>query len=242
MEINPIPIHSKEYTMSIIELAEKAAKENIYEKALISKLVGDRPPDFIFIPGKYFITLHPVIHQINRINFIGDNFTSKHEICNVVDRANLKMQKDNFIPFPRVFKILCDEDIDDFKIEYNWTMVTSLIMYMADENGNSIFSPRASYTVDCEGLELALRFIDARIDEIEGRITHDSMLLTGSLTDYQWSSIRKTYLGIVKIKQAIYARSSMAELYMQRILDAKQKLLQYFPWVTLDGVLNIVCK
>lgn len=80
------------YKMSVGALLDMARHGNDCENALIAKLLGDRPPDFVWITGaqmKYFA--YPKAIQLNRIRFTGTNFTLKHGLVEYVRKINNQM-------------------------------------------------------------------------------------------------------------------------------------------------------
>lgn len=230
--------------VSLEELAERASRGNDHEQTLISKLLGGRAPDFIFIPDRSYYVLQSVTHQINRVKFIGYNFCLKHELCCIVDIVNQHMRNDllsnDFVKMPRTVRIVDDLGVDEFQEFYNWTMITSLILFLSKDPSDvaQFFSQRPIYGIELDGLELALNFIARQIEKLEGNSRRSSIPET-PFTRNQWRSIERTFIGIIRNQQNIYVPQSKVQYFTERIKSSSAQIMQYWPWTTIEGYRNI---
>uniref|UniRef100_A0A336MRG9 CSON005249 protein n=1 Tax=Culicoides sonorensis TaxID=179676 RepID=A0A336MRG9_CULSO len=243
LEHVPLSARDPNSGMSLEDLAEKASKGNAFEQTLISKLLESRAPDFIFIPDRSYYVLQSVTHQINRVKFIGYNFCLKHELCCLVDLINQHIKNDlqtnDYVKMPKTVRIVDDLGIDEFKEVFNWTMITSLILFLCRHPTNiqQHFCQRPIYGIEIDGLELALNFIKRQIEKIEG--TRRSSIPETPLTRNQWRTIERTFIGVIKNQQNIFVPESKIQYYCEFINLIGTKISEYWPWTKIDGYRNI---
>ncbi|XP_063708466.1 tubulin glycylase 3B-like [Culicoides brevitarsis] len=225
------------------KLAENASKGNEYEQTLISRLLEGRAPDFIFIPDRSYYVHQTVTHQINRVKFVGYNFCLKHELCCIVDIVNQHLRNDllsnDVVRMPRTVRIVDDLGIDEFRECYNWTMITSLVLYM-NKNPTTLgnfFCQRPIYGIEADGLELALNFITRQIEKRLG--TRRSSIPETPFTRNQWRAIERTYIGVVRNQQSIYTSQVKMQYYIDRVSNAAEQIKLFWPETKIEGYRNI---
>lgn len=239
----PLSARNANSNLSLEDLANKASKENEHEQILISKLLDGRAPDFIFIPDRSYYVMQTVTHQINRVKFIGYNFCLKHELCCIVDIINKHIQNylllNDYIKMPRTVRIVDDLGVEEFREIFNWTMITSLILFLS-KNSTEIqqyFCQRPIYGLEIDGLELALNFVMRKIEKIEG--TRKSSIPETPFTCNQWRSIERMFIGVIRNQQNIFVPHVKIQYYTERIKHVSNLIKQYWPWTLTEGFRNI---
>lgn len=81
------PLHDK----TLMQLVEMADEANECEKALISKLLGDTKANFIWSPKLQYYDLYNNVRHLNRVEFIGDNFTIKDGMITCAQKVNSQL-------------------------------------------------------------------------------------------------------------------------------------------------------
>lgn len=228
-----VPRYSPLHDKTLMQLVEGADEGNDCEKALIARLLGDTKANFIWSPKlQYYELFHGTCH-LNRVEFIGDNFTVKDGMIECVKKIDEGVEPEQRLKYPRAFDLTADEGPGKFFDEYDWTMVTSLILYLNDDRKNeTLFSDR-HWTLTTDGLRMALRLVMSKVDEIELGTP------AKQLSKHHWRLIRQTYHAIIDLRQRMLGSSNIAEHYLKKVHEASAYILKYWPERQHDGFKNI---
>lgn len=185
------------HRMSINSMLDGARDGNDFETALLARLFDrhrHRHPvaNFIWLTGpqmKYFA--YPRATQLNRVRFLGTNFTQKHGLCEYVRKINKEIgvtragwpeAGDRVAHIPRMYELTDDADLQNFEKDYQWSTAVGLLTFLsAEDNVERWFNTR-HFSLELDGIVLALRVIAHAVARVEtksvkvGEIDAESLL------------------------------------------------------------------
>lgn len=180
------------------------------------------------------------IPSLNRILFTGLNFSVKDGICEYVEQINERLGYMDAINFPRTYVLSTEneKEITKFRREFKFTIIVGLLLYLHEQQPTSKFFCKLNDSVQVEGLDFALRFVEKMMAVADG-ITHDKeaqrieVLKIPSrkcqFSVIQWRQIIIAHEDIVKWGRRFRVEGKIAEEYIERIKKCAEFLLKYFP-------------
>lgn len=244
-----IPMNSSYAKMTLGQLVECAEDGNEYKRMLMTRLVnnatnsnncitptssGNQILNLVWISKQSCYSVFDNVAIVNRIQFLRDNFTQKDTMIAFVRSVNEALQmagECERLHYPRAFQITKDDNAI-FRDEYNWTMATSLILYMNsfERIGTNFFDRHGE--LETQGLENVLDFV-------KHRAPFPSASNQNLVTDRQMERILKVYYGIVHLKQKFYGSYKDAATLGARVKKAGVQILQFWPDRKYDGYQNL---
>lgn len=134
-------------------------------------------------------------------------------------------------------------EITAFRREFKFTIIVSLLLYLYENRPTSKFFCKLNDSVQVEGLDYALRFVEQMMmeaakldaaalatDDDERRAEIIKMSCRKSpFSVIQWRQIIVAHEDLVKLEKRFRIEGKPAEEYIQRIQHAAKFLLEYFP-------------
>lgn len=247
--------------MSINTLCDGARDGNEFENVLLARLFDRQykqqkdtaTPNFIWLTGpqmKYFA--YPRATKLNRIRFIGTNFTQKHGLCEYTRKINKQLQIgraawenacNRVTRIPRMYELTDDADLVDFEKDFNWSAAVSLVMFLnSQDNVQSWFNKRP-YSLELDGIVLALRVVAHACTNVEngqckvGQIDGSAIVQVHSSG---WRKILHAQEALVKLRSRIHSTSDITTQYIcNQIKIYAEKIMQFWPQHCYDGYQNI---
>lgn len=253
------------YNMSISALLDMARNGNECENALIAKLLGDRTPDFVWITGaqmKYFA--YPKAIQLNRIRFIGTNFTLKHGLVEYVRKINNQMMLDAAVAIasggggggvsgggdggstsvaliPRMYELTDDADLANFHKDFYWSIAVGIVMFLNDQPTMEGWFNMRHHSLEVDGILLALRVVSHAVERVE----NGWGLRCGEIDDSYmherwWPTICRAHEALIKLRCRIRTQSvAMTRQICNQVRRLAQKIFSYWPHHRYDGHRNV---
>lgn len=195
---------------------------------------GNQVLNLVWISNQSCYMVFDNVAIVNRIRFLRDNFTVKDTMIgfvNSVNEALLMTGECERLHYPRAFRITRDDNVV-FRDEYNWTMTTSLILYMnnVERIGTNYFDRHGE--MDTDGLEHALDFVKHRAPFL-------SRSNLNMVTERQMEKIVKTYYGVIYLKQKFCGTYKDAAYFGAKIKKMAIQILQFWPDRCYDGHHNL---
>uniref|UniRef100_A0A336LZA5 CSON008388 protein n=1 Tax=Culicoides sonorensis TaxID=179676 RepID=A0A336LZA5_CULSO len=245
------------YNLSDIELLNKIETNNEYEMALLTKLLGERDPDFIWINRTSSFSYYQYVAVMNKINILSCNFVVKDGLCELIDtfRQNQPTRITD-INHPRTYIVSSENYFEKFISDYRLTLATGLILYLCNNKKREpveYFSCDGNISLDV--LDFALKVIQIHLDrkqnyqpviiENEEKDELNFNCLTDALTCLT-NKTGKFHLD-VNDKENIALNhendgnieSDKLENYCNKITKVATSILKRWPWRKHDGFTNV---
>uniref|UniRef100_A0A336L265 CSON002728 protein n=1 Tax=Culicoides sonorensis TaxID=179676 RepID=A0A336L265_CULSO len=226
------------YRMSVKTLLDGARSGNEFEDALISKLLANHKPNFLWAPvGHYHV--HATANQLNRIEFTGTNIITKLGICEHVKKINKQMGKGMIVNIPRMYELTDDADLAKFQKDFNWSIVVGLISFLHDQGNIEKWFSTRHYQVELSGVLYAIDCVNNAIKAIEAGHLEHGEIDDSYFNTYQWRVILKTHKALVKQRGRIHGSCEIALDVAQKIRGIMQYIKYYWPQHKYDGYNNV---
>lgn len=145
---------SELYKMKDEELLERAEPDNEFEIALLTKLLGEREPIFLWINRTSAYSIYQHVPVMNKINILYKNFATKDGLCELVDNIKKHCSK-TVINHPRTY-IVSSENFKRFYCDYKLTIATSVVQFLHYKKDiKSMFAENG--TLDLKALDWAFQ-------------------------------------------------------------------------------------
>lgn len=248
LELKIIPWHSISMQMSNISLTDEVRPGNEAESVLISKLVGDYTPDFVWTNRSDYYDIYKAVASLNRIQFTGINFCGKDQILYYIDKINKSFHKpEEHIYYSRSYEINTQTDVSHFRKQFKLTLITGLLLCLYENKPTTKYFCKLNDSVQVEGLDFALRIIEKCMNEFKQNPSCNKLLDTFSkcskLTIIQWRQIYIAHEDIVKFDCRFRLDGDAVKDYVKRVKVCAEFLLQHLPRIHHEGYHNVyICK
>lgn len=239
-----LPSESVFFTMPNSILLEEAQKGNEYERALVARIIGKRPPDFIWVARAPSYMMLGQISLLNKIYIKGLNFGVKNDVLKYIQQIRDTDKKQSILKYPRSYN-LCDRTgINAFRKDFRMTAAIGLVKFLYDQKKtiNDWFTDDNSAgieTVKIYGLDCAIHVILMHIKYADGNLSNDDLARCVNFTDAQWDELLDAHFQVIKYKRKIYASHEVRDDYVLRIKMIAPDIPQYFKNQKHDGIQNI---
>lgn len=239
-----LPSESVFFTMPNSILLEEAKSGNEYERALVAKIIGKRPPDFIWVARAPSYLMLNKISLLNKIYIKGVNFGVKNDVLKYIQQIRETDKKQAILKYPRSYNLNDKASIGVFRKDFRMTAAIGLVSFLYDQqkNINEWFTPNTNpsiETVKIYGLDYAIHVILMHIKYADGNLSKDDLARSCNFSEHQWNELLDTHSQIVKYKRKIYASNELRDDYVLRINMIAPDIPQYFKKQKHDGIHNI---
>lgn len=241
------------YNLGEVEILEKIETNNEYEMALLTKLLGEREPDFIWINRTCSFSVYQYVAVMNKINILNCNFVLKDGLCELIDRFRLNNpNKIMDINHPRTFIVSSENYFQRFINDFQLTLATSLVLFISHKKEPvNFFASEGEIPLDV--LEFALTAINIYLK----RKLCDFKIVIESedLENKRWEDLTRALNGLVNEKQKFKLPLENAEIenkaaiqqfskksldfYLNRIKAVSESIHNNCPWRKHDGYTNV---
>lgn len=239
-----LPSESVYFTMPNSILLEEAQRGNEYERALVAKIIGKRPPDFIWVARAPSYLVLGKISLLNKIYIKGSNFGVKNDMLKYIQQIRETDKKQTILKYPRSYN-LCDRTTNSaFCKDFRMTAAIGLVTFLYDQKKtiNDWFTNDNSpgiETAKIYGLDCAIHVILMHIKYADGNLSKDDLARCCNFTEKQWDEMLDAHYHVVKYKRKIYASHELRDDYVLRIKMIAPDIPQYFKKQKHDGIHNI---
>ncbi|XP_063697104.1 tubulin glycylase 3B-like [Culicoides brevitarsis] len=217
------------------ELFLKISPNNEYERALLTKLLGEREPDFLWINRTSSFNVYQYVPIMNKINIMTCNFVVKDGLCELIDRFRSNYpQRITEINHPRTFSVTSENYFQRFRVDYRLTIATSTILFISYKK-----DPGNFFGTDGE---LSLASLDFALNVIEKFLKRKSILINNEDSDsVQWDELSKVLNSLVEEngKFKIGEDPIFLETITTKVKNASESILKEWPWRKHDGYTNV---
>lgn len=166
IEIPAHIFHKPEHQLPIWELIELAEEGNDFEEALIARLLGNYPPDFVWVPMPCYYHTFTSTPWLNRIYIKQCDFGLKDGLCDLIGKLNTKsVLCEVDVKYPRSYIVHRCQDVEAFRRDYKFTMCTNFLTFLYEHNDVfSIFHNDG--TVEQPAIDCLLNVIQRHIKNV----------------------------------------------------------------------------
>lgn len=250
------------YQLPEEELLRLAENGNEHERVLLTKLLGEQEPTFLWINRTNSYSIYQHMAVMNKINIMYGNFVTKDGLCQCIERIrNCGLNPPPEVLHPRSYIVSNDNNFyKKFYADYKLTIATSVVMFLSSKKDVSSFFTEAG-TLPLKALDFAFQVIivysqqkedDCTLmnteyqDGIEWRLlanAHTALVHYGEKfkMDDDWMSEWVTDLDhnqSNKTRNRLSMRSKL-QTYLQGVEFMTKKIVETWPWRKADGYSNI---
>lgn len=223
-------------------MLERATEGNEYEKALISFLIDDHPPDYQFTqPSNVEYEKLSDVRVLSMLKFKNTNFGLKEGLCHCVERINWNSGTNSTkrkINFPRSYDVIEGKDLYEFHKDYRLTVATSIILFLNEQEGNmkKWFSVKNG-VIKSRAIKFAFHAVVTRIKQEEGLLPART---NQDILEIVWTQIYQAYVNLIKKGKRIKvdADEDINE-YIETVKSLTEEIYRYWPSRKYDGYRNV---
>lgn len=247
------------YNLSEVELLLKVETNNEFEMALLTKMLGEREPDFIWINRTCSFSVYQYVAVMNKINILSCNFVVKDGLCELIDRFRENHPKRiTDINHPRTYIVSSENYFERFLNDYHLTLATSLVLYVTyKKEPVEFFTPEGEISLNV--LEFALNVIDIFLKR--KRIDHKLVIDIEEVDEKSWQDLSKALHSLVnengKFQLPIDEKLANIEneapnqqidvkklvngldFYLDKLKSSAKSIQNTWPWRKHDGYTNV---
>lgn len=237
-----LPSESVYYTMPNSILLEEAQAGNEYERALVAKIIGKRPPDFIWVARAPSYLMLSKISLLNKIYIKGSNFGVKNDMLKYIQQIRETDKKQAVLKYPRSYNLSDKTSIGAFSKDFRMGAAIGLVTFLYDQKKTIkewFTQDTIEDNVKIYGLDCAIHVILMHIKYADGNLSKDDLARCCNFTEKQWDELLDAHSQVVKYKKKIYASNELRDDYVLRIKMVAPDIPQYFKKQKHDGIHNI---
>lgn len=239
-----LPSESVYFTMPNSILLEEAKRGNEYERALVAKIIGKRPPDFIWVARAPSYLMLGKISLLNKIYVKGSNFGVKNDMLKYIQQIRETDKRENLLKYPRSYNLCEHGSQKAFQWDFRMTAAVGLVKFLYQQKKmiNEWFTStkdKDEETAKIYGLDCAIHIILMHIRYADGNLSKDDLARCCNFTEQQWNEMLDAHSLVVKHKRKIYASNELRDDYVCRIKMVAPDIPQYFKKQKHDGIHNI---
>uniref|UniRef100_A0A336L726 CSON005252 protein n=1 Tax=Culicoides sonorensis TaxID=179676 RepID=A0A336L726_CULSO len=238
-----LPSESVFYTMPNSILLEEAQRGNEYERALVAKIIGKRPPDFVWVTRSPCYKPLSNISLLNKIYITGWNFGVKNDVLKYIKKIRETDKKQSILKYPRSYNLSEPDTLNAFVADFRMTAAIGLVTFLYDqkENMNDWFTHdiNNTETIKIFGLDCAIHIILMHIKYADGHLNKDDLARCCHFSEKQWNELLDVHMHVIKYKKKIYASNELRDDYVLRINMIAPDIPKYFKKRKHDGIHNI---
>lgn len=248
------------YNLSDVELLTKVETNNEYEMALLTKLLGEREPDFIWINRTCSFSVYQYVAVMNKINILSCNFVLKDGLCELIDRFRSNHpERITDINHPRTYIVSSENYFERFLNDFQLTLATSLVLYVSyKKEPVDYFASEGKISLNV--LDFALNVINIFVKR--RHIDYKIVIDNEEIDDKNWDSLSKALHCLVNEKEKFrfLLEENLTDIenkalnqqkdekkpldhtldyYLDRIKSAATSIRKNWPWRKHDGYSNV---
>lgn len=230
VETVPNPFYNLRSILPLYNLVDLAEDYNDYEQALLCKILGDHPPDFLWTEQPWCYDYFPSTRIMNKLNFGSVNFWLKAEGCYYMRSINNKIkQYKHRIKYPRSYNVIGHKETREFQKDYRFTAATSLVLFLNDQKNIERWFSKEYGKVYYSSLDFALKVVEEKLRSVYTDNNKRDELLESKKYHHQWKKLFKAHQDVVINHRMIMAGEERAADFILRIDRLSSQLMKYFP-------------
>lgn len=231
--------HSEEQQLPIEQLIELAEEGNEYENALMARLIGNYPPNYLWVPMPCYYHTFMNTPWLNKIYIKECDFGLKDGLCDLVAKLNADLlMLDTDVKCPRSFIAYRRQEVEAFRNDFQFTTATNLLMYLYERDVSALFDNEG--TIDQNVLDVLFKVILQHIKHcIEKRPDFPFQP-----SELDWTHIMKAAPAILKNGakiQCVGDDFDIIQYYGSQIKFVAGEIMRVWPSRQFDGTQNVSC-
>ncbi|XP_063697520.1 tubulin glycylase 3A-like [Culicoides brevitarsis] len=256
IEVIDNPFRNSTTKISDMALLEKSEDCNIYEQALLSKMLGIRRPKFVWTEQPHFYVPYNFATMMNKTHVEDMEFWVKDGLCKAVQKINRRAKKHcDALNCPRSYNLSVKEQIEEFKNDFRLTVATNLILYLNacsdilvhfaknDDNDAEIDddTPRIDHGVLDYAFKIVLEHVEALTETTRSNDVYDENPYLNETDEFFDLSEAYRHICIEKRGKFVIYDEETARIddYILGIMSVAETIGRYWPWRHHDGLKNI---
>lgn len=237
IESPPHLFHTEEQQLPLEQLLELAEDGNEYERALLARLVGNYPPDYLWVPMPCYYHTFMNTPWLNKIFITECDFGLKDGLCDLVAKLNGNaLMLDTDVKCPRSFVAYRRKEVEAFQNDFKFTTATNLLFYLHDRDIFEMFDDEG--TVDQNSLDVLFKVILMHIKHcIEIRPD-----IPFSPEEFEWTRILKASTDIIKHGAKVKSVGEdydIIRFYGGQVKFVAGEVMRVWPGRQYDGTRNV---
>lgn len=229
--------HTEEQQLPLEQLIELAEDGNEYERALLARLVGNYPADYLWVPMPCYYHTFMNTPWLNKIFITECDFGLKDGLCDLVAKLNENaLMLDTDVKYPRSFVAYRRKEVEAFQNDFKFTTATNLLFYLYDRDIFEVFDEEG--TIDQNSLDVLFKVILMHIKHcIEKR--PDTPFTP---EEFEWTRILKASTDIIKYGAKIKSVGDDYDIiryYGSQVKFVAGEIMRVWPGRQYDGTRNV---
>lgn len=257
IEVIDNPFRNRTTKISDMALLEKAEDCNIYEQALLSKMLGVRRPKFVWTEQPHFYYPYNFATMMNKTHIEDMDFWVKDGLCKAVQKINRRAKKHiEALNYPRSYNLSEKMQVAEFINDYRLTVATNLIQYLntckdimvhfcTTESEDDQINENEMTLINHGVLDYAFKIVLEHIEALsettrQSNDQEDENPYDEEETEFNALIEAYTHIALQKRgKFLIPATVATIDDYILGIMGVAETISRYWPWRYHDGLRNI---
>lgn len=228
-------------------LLEEAQPGNMFEQALLSRLIGGNSARYMWITAAQLYDTYGNIPFLSKINIRNISFGIKDGLHQYVQAINSDIMDKSMgeICHPRSHCVTNEESINVFKRDFKATLAIGLISYLNAKKSPEKWLSHDNGTLDIKILEYAMDLIVKYIkwlkNEIDTGIGDEKNWGHKMLDELRWQRLCEAHTAVIKLGQSFkpMQNTQLNENYIFRLKYIAEQVLIELPSRKYDGYSNV---
>lgn len=228
-------------------LLAEAQPGNMFEQALLSRLIGGNSARYMWITAVQLYDTYTSVPFLSKINIRNTSFGIKDGLHEYVQAINFNIMDKSMgeICHPRSHCVTNEESINAFQRDFKATLAIGLIFYLNEKKTPEEWLSHENGTLDLKILEYAMDVIVKYIKWIKREVDIDDKQEKNwgykMLDEIRWERLCAANTAVIKLGQSFkpMQNTQVNENYIFRLKFIAEQVLIEFPSRKYDGYSNV---
>lgn len=231
-------------------LLEEAQPGNMFEQALLSRLIGGNSARYMWITAAQLYDTYTNVPFLSKIDIRNTSFGIKDGLHQYVQAINLNVMDKSMgeICHPRSHCVTDGESMNAFQRDFKATLAIGLVFCLYDKKSSEAWLSHDTGTLDLKTLEYAMNLIIKYIKWIRREIDNDECDDKQEknwghkmLEEIRWKHLCDTHTAVIKLGQSFKPlnNTQLNENYIFRLKFIAEQVLTELPSRKYDGYSNV---
>lgn len=237
--------------LSDVVLLQEASDGNMYEQALLSRLIGGNSAKYMWITASQLYDQYQSVPYLSKINIRNHNFGTKDELHFYVRQINSGPDTGmGGVNHPRSYSVNDARTVAALEYDFRATLAMSLVLYLDDQQPDEWLSAEHG-SLDLKILDYATALILRYINWIKNVATGvvapvvekdvDGVIERTTIDEHRFVQLNAAHRAVIELGQSFrpVKQSEINENYIYRLKCLAGQVLQMWPSRRYDGYHNV---
>lgn len=230
-------------------LLEEAQPGNMFEQALLSRLIGGNSARYMWITAAQLYDTYTNVPFLSKINILNTSFGIKDGLHQYVQAINFNIMDKSMgeICHPRSHCVTDEESINAFQRDFKATLAIGLVFYLNEKKSTEEWLSHENGTLDLKILDYAMNLIVKYIKWIKKEVDtscddkQEKNWGYKALDEVRWKRLCEAHTAVIKLGQSFkpMQNTQLNENYIFRLKFIAEQVLIELPSRKYDGYSNV---